>query len=187
MATATQNQTELYTHFCESMFADLQPQSPLENILVAEIAAASWRLLGCSNAEAALEDFDEATDKTRRSIERARAAAHSVLHRSMNQLRKLQAGRRKASQPAPVPKKAVEDEESLFDGDDAFDEDGAFAGDDIFDGTDPFTAQLRAFCNPDPSLFDTTPPTPHSPETDLLLSETQCADELPLRNPPAPR
>jgi hypothetical protein len=37
-----------------------------------------------------LLDEDEATQKKIRSIERARASAHSHLHRSINQLRKLQ-------------------------------------------------------------------------------------------------
>ena len=32
--------------------------------------------------------LDESTDKTRRSIERARATAHSVINRTMNRLRK---------------------------------------------------------------------------------------------------
>jgi hypothetical protein len=37
--------------------------------------------------------LDDKADKTRRSIERARAGAHSLLHRSINQLRRLQTDR----------------------------------------------------------------------------------------------
>ena len=37
--------------------------------------------------------LDDSTEKARRSIERARAAAHAVINRSLNQLRKLQTER----------------------------------------------------------------------------------------------
>jgi hypothetical protein len=93
---------ELYKEFCETMLAELEPETLLEQSLAAEITGATWRLRRCSNAEAELADYaltdplldeDEATEKKLRSIERARASAHSLLHRSINQLRKLQTDR----------------------------------------------------------------------------------------------
>jgi hypothetical protein len=95
---------ELYKEFCETMLAELGPETLLEQSLAAEITGATWRLRRCSAAEAELADYaltdpllsdDESTEKKLRSIERARASAHSLLHRSINQLRKLQTSREK--------------------------------------------------------------------------------------------
>jgi hypothetical protein len=84
---------ELYTAFCDTMRAELNPETLLEETLVSEITAASWRLRRCDAADAGLIDFDDATDKLRRSVERARARSSSILHRGINQLRKLQTAR----------------------------------------------------------------------------------------------
>jgi hypothetical protein len=91
---------DLYKEFTETMYAELAPESHLEQSLAAEIAGAAWRLRRCDQAEAEIADFathdpylDETKEKTIRSIERARAAAHSALHRSINQLRRLQTER----------------------------------------------------------------------------------------------
>jgi hypothetical protein len=84
---------DLYIEFCETLGAELSPEGLLETTFADEIAEATWRLRRCSAAEAGLGEFDEATDKTRRSIERARSHAHSMLHRSVNQLRRLQTER----------------------------------------------------------------------------------------------
>ena len=87
---------DLYKEFCDTMYLELDPAGLLEQTLASEITGASWRLRRCSAAEAELADYaeqdpllDESTDKTRRSIDRARASAHSILHRCLNQLRKL--------------------------------------------------------------------------------------------------
>jgi len=112
---------DLYKEFCETMYDQLNPAGLLEESFVSEITGATWRLRRCSNVEGELADyapcdpmldelFEDGTarpyphegsaqtaafgrEKTRRSIERARAAAHSLLHRSINQLRKLQTER----------------------------------------------------------------------------------------------
>jgi hypothetical protein len=93
---------ELYKEFCETMLLELAPATLLEQSLASEITGASWRLRRCSAAEAELADYalmdplldeDEATQKKLKSIERARASAHSLFHRSINQLRKLQTDR----------------------------------------------------------------------------------------------
>jgi hypothetical protein len=83
----------IYLDFRENISRELDPIGILENALAQEIAGATWRLRRCTEAEAELGAFSESTDKLRRSIERARAASHSQLHRSINQLRKLQTER----------------------------------------------------------------------------------------------
>jgi hypothetical protein len=104
---------DLYKEFCDTMLRELAPVTVLEQSLASEITGASWRLRRCAAADAELADYaetdpllDDTKTKTIRSIERARAAAHSVLHRSINQLRKLQADRPAAPQPEPQPEPA---------------------------------------------------------------------------------
>ena len=82
------------------MFADPGPVTTLEQFYVKVIAGAAWRLRRCSQVEGELADyrdqgplFDEKAEKIIRSIERARAAAHAVMNRSINQLRKIQTER----------------------------------------------------------------------------------------------
>ncbi len=91
---------DIYKDFCDGFYTELGPEGHIETALAAEIVAASWRLRRCSEAEGDLADYapqdpllDEATEKTRRSIERARNSAHSHFHRSLNQLRKIQTER----------------------------------------------------------------------------------------------
>jgi hypothetical protein len=82
-----------YLEFNETLYTELSPEGILEQSLASEIAGSIWRLRRCSSAEAELGDFDESTDKIRRSIERARSQSHSTLHRSINQLRRLRTER----------------------------------------------------------------------------------------------
>jgi hypothetical protein len=91
---------DIYKIFYETMLADLGPVTTLEQSYANEIAGASWRLRRCSEVEGELADYqtqdplwDEKNEKTIRSIERARAAAHANLNRSINNLRKLQTER----------------------------------------------------------------------------------------------
>jgi hypothetical protein len=83
---------EIYREFCRTMRFELAPEGLVEETLTAEIVGASWRLRLCTAAESHLTDFLE-DEKTARSIQRARAAAHSFFHRSLNQLRRLQTER----------------------------------------------------------------------------------------------
>jgi len=100
---------DLYTNFCVTMRTELNPADLLEESLVSEITAASWRLRHCDAADAGLTDFDDATDKLRRSIERARSRSTSVLHRGINQLRRLQSGRpHSPALPTPAPLSATD-------------------------------------------------------------------------------
>jgi hypothetical protein len=98
---------DIYRDFCERMILELNPDTLLEETLVAEITGASWRLRRCSAVEAELADFadrdpmlDETKEKTIRSLERARATASSLLHRGINQLRRLQTDRLKPKSEA---------------------------------------------------------------------------------------
>ena len=91
---------DIYKIFYETMFADLGPVTTLEQSYANEIAGATWRLRRCSAVEGKLADYqtqdpllEEKSEKTIRSIERARASAHSLLNRSINNLRKLQTER----------------------------------------------------------------------------------------------
>jgi hypothetical protein len=91
---------EFYKEFCDKMYFELAPEGILEETLVASITGAAWRLRRCDLADGELADFsecdpllDEATEKKRRSIERARTSAQAMLHRCINQLSKLQTER----------------------------------------------------------------------------------------------
>jgi hypothetical protein len=77
-------EAEIYAEFCQTLYNQLTPANLLEDTFVFEITAASWRLRRCAAAAADLADYreedpllDDETDKTRRSTERARAAAMS--------------------------------------------------------------------------------------------------------------
>jgi hypothetical protein len=84
-----------YDIYVQNFYNELKPIGLLEDTLACEIVSASWRLKRCSRAESGLdfEDYSEATDKTRRSIERARSAAQLALNRALTQLKKLQKDR----------------------------------------------------------------------------------------------
>src|SRR5579863_8626803 len=87
------DERDLYVEFSETMYSELCPTGLLEDSLATEIVGATWRLRQCAIAEGEIHGFDETVDKTRRSIERARAAANCALHRSLNRLGKLQTER----------------------------------------------------------------------------------------------
>jgi hypothetical protein len=98
-----------YLEFCQTMLFQLRPDGLLESSLTDEIAGATWRLRRCSLVESTLDDLDffcEEVEKRRRSVDRARAGAHSLLHRSINQFRRLQTDRLTRQEilgPDPVP------------------------------------------------------------------------------------
>jgi len=89
-----------YTKMIEEMFADLQPVGALEITFAGEIVTASWRLRRCGLVEGNLVDQtlidpmeDEVFEKKQRAIDRARAHALNIVHRSLAELRKLQTER----------------------------------------------------------------------------------------------
>jgi hypothetical protein len=81
---------ELYREFCDNLLLDLKPDGPLEQILASDVTAAAWRLRRCDIAEAELGDYDESTDKARKSIERARTSAQNCMNKAIRELGKLQ-------------------------------------------------------------------------------------------------
>jgi hypothetical protein len=103
---------DLYDYFCRTMYLELAPSGLLESSLAEEITSATWRLRRCNAAEAELGDYCDDTDRTRRSIERARAASHSVLHRTLNQLRKLK--KERVPKPACIPDPRLSPEEQAI-------------------------------------------------------------------------
>ncbi len=88
-----------------ALMRELGPQGILEQVFADEIMSANWRLRRCRLVEATLAIKREATeaaedasesetaDKAQRSVDRARAHSHSILRRSIAELRKLQTER----------------------------------------------------------------------------------------------
>jgi len=85
----------VFNEFETGYLAELAPDSSLEQTLAREIIHAAWRLRRCANLEVAPpEDLtDEELDRLQISIDRARAAAQRTFHRSLKELRRLQAER----------------------------------------------------------------------------------------------
>jgi hypothetical protein len=94
------------------------PGSLLEDILVEEIHRATWRLRRCGEVESHLvirlddresyifdpmETSEESAIRIQKSVDRARAQAHRILHKCTAELRKLQAERKAAETPAKKP------------------------------------------------------------------------------------
>ena len=107
------DEREIYRDFCERMLLEMNPDTLVEETLVAEITGASWRLRRCSAVEAELADYadrdpmlDESKERAIRSLERARATASSLLHRGINQLRRLQTDRLKPKSEAQAEAEA---------------------------------------------------------------------------------
>jgi uncharacterized protein YchJ len=90
------DEQDIYSDFCAAYEADLCPSGAIEQTLAAEILHAAWRLRRCSTLEAGmkLRDGDHRNEQTQLSIDRARAAAHRIFTRSLNELRKVQTERR---------------------------------------------------------------------------------------------
>jgi hypothetical protein len=86
---------DIFNEFESGYLAELAPDSPLEQTLAREIVQSAWRLRRCANLEAMPpEDLtDEELDRLQISIDRARSAAQRTFHRSLKELRRLQAER----------------------------------------------------------------------------------------------
>lgn len=89
---------ELYAHFCVGFWADLAPEGAIEQTLSAEIIHAAWRLRRCSAIEAMTcsneGELDPLLDRAQQAVDRARAQAHRLFHRTTAELRRLQTERR---------------------------------------------------------------------------------------------
>jgi hypothetical protein len=159
------DEREIYRDFCERMLLEMNPDTLVEETLVSEITGASWRLRRCSAVEAELADFaiqdpmlDETKEKFIRSLERARSTASSLLHRGINQLRRLQNDRLKTRNLLHKPKSEAQSEAEAM-------------------------AEIEAFCAP-PKLTPEQWAEIFNRDTDpLILAEPPLAelsdDELP--------
>jgi hypothetical protein len=84
---------DIFNEFESGYLAELSPATSLEQTLAREIIHAAWRLRRCANLEVAPPEnlTDEELERLQISIDRARAAAQRTFHRSLKELRRLQA------------------------------------------------------------------------------------------------
>jgi hypothetical protein len=95
-----ENETADYTKICTSLWTELTPEGTVEEFLTTELISSTWRLRRCRMVEGDLADItlldpmqDPATQKQQKSVDRARAQSHSIFHRCLNALRKVQTER----------------------------------------------------------------------------------------------
>jgi hypothetical protein len=110
------DENDEFNQFTEGMRRDLAPEGALEVIFVAEITRAAWRLRRCASVEDVLQaasseqHAEPLLDSTANPaaigaqaiVDRARAEAHRILKRSMDELRRLQNERRFRVEVLPV-------------------------------------------------------------------------------------
>jgi len=86
---------DIFNEFESGYFLELAPDSSLEQTLAREIIHAAWRLRRCADLEVAPPDdlTGEELDRLQISIDSARSAAQRTFHRSLKELRRLQAER----------------------------------------------------------------------------------------------
>ena len=95
-----ENEAEDYTKICTSLWTELSPEGTVEEFLTSELMSATWRLRRCRMVEEDLADItitdpmqNPETEKQQKSVDRARAQSHSIFHRCLNALRKVQTER----------------------------------------------------------------------------------------------
>jgi hypothetical protein len=109
-----ENEAEHYTKICTSLWTELTPEGTVEEFLTTELMSATWRLRRCRMVEEDLADItildpmqDPETQKQQKSVDRARAQSHSIFHRCIAALRKVQTERGiavRSSRNPPRPK-----------------------------------------------------------------------------------
>ena len=99
------SEREAYASLQAQLNLELAPVGVLETTLVEEIRRATWKLRRCGEVEAnlapsaddatqdPLESDDARAEKIQRSVDRARAQAHRLLHKCTAELRRLQTDR----------------------------------------------------------------------------------------------
>jgi hypothetical protein len=95
-----ENEAEHYTKICTSLWTELTPEGTVEELLTTELISSTWRLRRCRMVEEDLAEItildpmqDPETQKQQKSVDRARAQSHSIFHRCLNALRKVQTER----------------------------------------------------------------------------------------------
>jgi hypothetical protein len=112
------NEVDEYVRLAECILDELAPVGILETTLVDEIRRATWRLRRCGRVEATLlvrlaseSEYildpmeDDHMAATQKSVDRARAQAHRLLHKCTAELRRLQTERRKSEKEPPAQPK----------------------------------------------------------------------------------
>jgi hypothetical protein len=100
-----ENEAEDYTKICTSLWTELTPAGTVEEFLTTELMSATWRLRRCRMVEEDLAEItilnptqkdpmqNPETEKQQKSVDRARAQSHSIFHRCLAALRKVQTER----------------------------------------------------------------------------------------------
>jgi hypothetical protein len=100
-----ENESEDYTKICTSLWTELSPEGTVEEFLTTELMSATWRLRRCRMVEEDLAEItipdpnqkdpmqNPETEKQQKSVDRARAQSHSIFHRCLAALRKVQTER----------------------------------------------------------------------------------------------
>src|SRR5271163_2879612 len=95
-----ENEAEQYTKICTSLWTELTPEGTVEEVLTTELISSTWRLRRCRMVEEDLAGFtiidpmqNPETEKQQKSVDRARAQSHSIFHRCLAALRKVQTER----------------------------------------------------------------------------------------------
>ena len=100
------HETAEYEDVCRALWSDLHPQGTLQELFATELVRAAWRLRRCAAVEASLAE-QTTTDpmlqqdllRIQTAVDRARAQAHGITRRCLQDLRRLQS---EAEPPAPV-------------------------------------------------------------------------------------
>jgi len=103
-----ENEAEDYTKICTSLWTELSPEGTVEEFLTTELMSATWRLRRCRMVEEDLAGItildpmqNPETEKQQKSVDRARAQSHSIFHRCLAALRKVQTERGIRNQAFP--------------------------------------------------------------------------------------
>ena len=174
-----EGEEEEYAQTLIKLMDELTPESTLEETFATEIMGATWRLRRCRLVEEAFGtvddlDFDpmmdERTEKSQKSVDRARGQSHLILRRSIAELAKLQKARflceqsQNNSQPAPGPAPASTSTPAGFDA--------------LMALADKQLAQryresgLSSFCNAPVGQVSDLPSSPKH-DSDLIRTDTQ--------------
>jgi SEC-C motif len=98
-----ENEAEDYTKICTSLWTELTPEGAVEEFLTTELMSATWRLRRCRMVEEDLAEItildpmqkdpmqNPETEKQQKSVDRAQS--HSIFHRCLAALRKVQTER----------------------------------------------------------------------------------------------
>jgi len=174
-----EGEEEEYAQTLIKLMDELTPEGTLEEVFATEIMGATWRLRRCRLVEEAFGmvddlDFDpmmdERTEKSQKSVDRARGQSHLILRRSIAELAKLQKARflceqsQNNSQPAPGPAPASTSTPAGFDA--------------LMALADKQLAQryresgLSSFCNAPVGQVSDLPSSPKH-DSDLIRTDTQ--------------